>query len=334
MLYSRRSRLASLLACLLILCLLTGCSSSSKYAYDTASAPAASRSDSVSADYSGFQEAKSEELPEPAEDAGGQTDEPHLADLTDKLIYSADLVVETTQFDQAVASVEAMTAQAGGFVEQANTWGDTQYQPDGTTKVVNRCANYTLRIPADGFEAFLQQTGSIGNLTSSNRYVENITPQFTDQQARLTSLQTQESRLLDMLAKSTDVESLIQLESRLSEVRYEIESIEQTLRTWQRQVDYSTVNLTIDEVAVYTPTAPVTRSFGEKLSSAFQDGCRGFVFGLQSFVLSCVRNFPALLVLAVLAAAAVLLIRKFVRRRTPKAPQTPEKPEDQTPDAK
>ena len=48
-------------------------------------------------------------------------------------------------------------------------------------------------------------------------------PVYTDYEARLSSLNTQEERLLDMLSKSEDVETLIALEQRLSDVRYEIE---------------------------------------------------------------------------------------------------------------
>ena len=59
---------------------------------------------------------------------------------------------------------------------------------------------------------------------------------YTDYEARLSSLNTQEERLLDMLSKSEDVETLIALEQRLSDVRYEIESIERSLRNYDMQI--------------------------------------------------------------------------------------------------
>ena len=46
----------------------------------------------------------------------------------------------------------------GGFVESSNVTGDTQYNADGTTTVVNRWAYYTVRIPCDHFESFLHET--------------------------------------------------------------------------------------------------------------------------------------------------------------------------------
>ena len=120
-----------------------------------------------------------------------------------------------------------------------------------------------------------------------------MTSQYTDYEARLDSLRTQEERLLAMLEKSEDVESLIALEQRLADVRYELESIERNLRNLDLQISYSTVNLNPrGEVEVYTPTVPVQRTFSEKLSDAFSDGWTGFVRGLQYFCLGLASSLP------------------------------------------
>ena len=51
----------------------------------------------------------------------------------------------------AVAALENQVQKIGGFVESHNVTGDTQYNADGTTTVVNRWAYYTVRIPCDHF---------------------------------------------------------------------------------------------------------------------------------------------------------------------------------------
>ena len=76
----------------------------------------------------------------------------------------------------------------------------------------------------------MSAAGEIGNVTSSGKSAQNVTSQYTDYEARLKSLYLQEERLLEMLGKATDLDSLITLEARLSEVRYEIERIERDLR--------------------------------------------------------------------------------------------------------
>ncbi len=236
----------------------------------------------------------------------------------EKIIYSGYLRIETTEFDKAVESVAAMITEFGGFIETSEVDGNTRYNSDGTTTLVDRSAYYTLRVPCERFQEFLKRSGSIGNVLSSNTTAENITSQFTDAEARKTSLAVQEERLLSMMEQTTDIDSLIALESRLSEVRYEREAIERQLINWQNSVDYSTVTLNLTEVEIYTPVASVNRTFGEKLTTAFADGWNSFVDFGKRFVLWLAEALPTLLLLALLTAGIILLVRTIRRRRKAK----------------
>ena len=333
----KRSILAILLAALLALTIFTGCAAS------TNSMAADSAPQTPGASYNSKSEAAAAEMPmeEPAAaeefaydtvattEAGGsaaETPEPDdsVADYTAKIIYTASVSIETTEFDKAVAALENQVQKIGGFVESSNVTGDTQYNSDGTTTVVNRWAYYTVRIPCDHFESFLHETEGFGNVTSTSRDAQNVTSAYTDYEARLSSLNTQEERLLDMLAKSEDVETLIALEQRLSDVRYEIESIERSLRNYDMQIKYSTVNLDLREVEVYTPTVPVRRTFGQKLADSLSDGWNGFTRGIQNVILGLASALPALILLAVIIAAVIVCIKKArKKRKAKKAAQDP-----------
>ena len=327
----KQSILAILIAALLVLTVFTGCAANSKMA----PADPASMDSSY---YDSTQEAAAAETPmeapaEPEEEfaydtvatteagsGAAETPEPDdsVADYTAKIIYTASVSIETTEFDKAVAALENQVQKIGGFVESSNVTGDTQYNSDGTTTVVNRWAYYTVRIPCDHFESFLHETEGFGNVTSTSRDAQNVTSAYTDYEARLSSLNTQEERLLDMLSKSTDVETLIALEQRLSDVRYEIESIERNLRNYDAQIRYSTIDLTIREVELYTPTVPIRRSFGEKLEIALSDGWTQFMRGTQNLLLGLAASLPALILLLVLAAAVIICIRIRVKKRKAK----------------
>lgn len=233
--------------------------------------------------------------------------------LTEKIIYTGYLHIETTDFDTAISSLEAMVTDYGGFIESSSINGNTTYQ-NGISRLVDRYANYTLRIPCDKFTEFQKRSGSIGNVLVSNTTADNITAQFTDVEARKASLTTQEERLLALMEKAEDTESLIALESRLSEVRYEIESLERQLINWQNSVDYSTINLDIYEVEIYTPVVNAQRTFSEKLHDSFLDGWNGFVEFLKNFAIWFVGALPTLVLLAVIAFAIVLIV-KYCRRK-------------------
>lgn len=320
----RKTRiLAALLALLLLIALAAGCSAtkSTDNAAMDQTAPSAPESNSSTAmDWGTADTTDSMEMPsaESTESESAPTDGETALDpaaFSEKIIYSGYLTMQTTQFDEALRQLEETIASLGGFVQDSSVQGNTRTYADGTTAVVDRWATYTVRVPADQFDAFLTQAGGIGNVTDSGRSAQNVTSQYTDYEARLESLTIQEERLLEMLKESGDLESLITLEERLSEVRYEIESIERNLRDLDQRLAYSTVDINLQEVEVYTPTVPVQRTFGEKLADAFSDGWKGFVGFLSAFVLWFVSSLPGLVILAVVVVVVLVLLRRRRRRR-------------------
>ena len=125
------------------------------------------------------------------------------------------------------------------------------------------------------------------------------------------------------------LQTLIALEQRLSDVRYEIEAIERNLRNYDAQIRYSTIHLAIQEVELYTPTVPIRRSFGEKLEIALSDGWTQFVRGTQNLLLGLAACLPALVLLIILAAAAIICIRTRVKKRkVKKAAETAKKEQE------
>lgn len=337
---NRNRLLALLLTVLLVLGALTGCSATSQAA-DTATSTESNSASvttdaampdmpSASEEYFGITSdtvAESAPAETPESEPTGEseiTGETDAATLSEKIIYTGSVSLQTTAFDETLAALEATVAEIGGFVESSSVSGNTRTYSDGTTAVVDRWAYYTVRIPADQFSSFLTAAGNLGNVTNTSRDAQNVTSQYTDYEARLESLNIQEERLLAMLEESGDLESLITLESRLSEVRYEIESIERNLRNLDQKLAYSTVNLDICEVEVYTPVASAQRTFGEKLSDAFADGWNGFVGFCSDFVLWFASALPGLVLFAAVVAAAVLVVLRIARRREAKRTPPPE----------
>ena len=246
----------------------------------------------------------------------------------EKIIYSGRVYMETTEFDDAVAALDRAVKEFGGFVQDSSVNGNARRYEDGTTVVEDRWAHYVVRIPAAKFDAFMALTDGIGNVTSSSRTAENVTSQYTDYEARLESLYTQEERLLVMLEQSGDLESLITLEERLSEVRYEIESIERNLRNLDQKLSYSTITLELQEVEVVTQTTTVQRTFGQKLADACSSGWNSFVVRLQRFILNVARSLPTLVILAVLAVAVILVVRRIRKKHAQTFTKAQEKGEE------
>ena len=166
-----------------------------------------------------------------------------------KLIRRAYLQVQTETFDQAVASLEKMVAECGGYFQSASVEGGSLRNQNAT-----RWGNYTIRLPQEQFDTFLGRTGELGYVTSQSENSENVSQQYYDTEAHLKAQRTKQERLLSLLEKADSMETIVALEDALSEVEYEIESLTTSLNEYDSLISYSTIELTLDEVKTITTT--------------------------------------------------------------------------------
>lgn len=305
----------SLIVCLVMLLSLCGCGAESQdRAAEAPMAMAAPKLEmQLSADmavteeaaYGGFAVNSAAATGAVAENGGEQapTENP------DKIIYSADATVETTDFDGSLAGLEALVAEYGGWVESSSINGANYYNM-ARGRVSTRSAYYSLRIPSQHFDALMSGLSTLGNVPYSHTYTENITAQYYDTEARLTAYETQEARLLEMLEIAESVEDIIAIEEKLTELRYKIESLQTSLRNWDRQVSYSSVYINLEEVEEYTPEAIVRPSYGEKLVEALEGGIAELVGFIGDLFIWFVTALPSLIVIGTLAVVLVVLIKR------------------------
>ena len=162
--------------------------------------------------------------------------------MEQKIIWTVDMEVETLEFDSFLSNLEQEVQRFGGYLESSSVSGSSiQYTS-------NRYGTVTVRIPSAQLDAFLDQVGKIGTVTYTNKSSEDITLDYVDVESRIEALEVEQERLLALLESAQDLESVIQLESRLSEVRYQLENYRSTQNRYDSLIDYSTVSLSIQEV--------------------------------------------------------------------------------------
>ena len=218
-----------------------------------------------------------------------------------KIIYTANLTLETRDYDTARAALDAALSDADGYMESSSEYTNT----DST-----RSVSLTLRVPQDSYKSFLAAAAQSGSVTYQNQQAEDITTRYMDTEARLASLTAQRTRLQELQATAENLSDLLEIESSLSDVQYQLESWQSQLNWYSQQVECSTVYLSLSEVKEYTPTE---ESYLSQLSSALRNGWSGFVSGLQQLTVWVVGVWPLL----TLMAAAALIVH-LVRRRTRK----------------
>ena len=290
-----KKRLSRLAAALLAAALLAGCGGSS-----------AANSTAATYDMNLSQEAAVAE--------GGGESSLMLEDVStgenapQKIIYRADMTLESTDFDTARDALLAAVEDTGSWMEYSHL--------SGTAEDRDRYANYTVRVPVEHYQDFLTQAGQAGSMLSLNESAENVTSTYIDMEARISSLENQRDRLNELAAKAETTADLLEIESQLSDVQYQLESYTQQLRNLDGQVTYSTVDVTLREVSSLTPTGV---TFPQRLADAFAGGWNGFLLFIQGLILALVYLWPLLLI----AVVAFVIIRMLVRRHRKNHPLPP-----------
>lgn len=266
-----------------------------------------SSTDSGSAELS--QEAVlSQEVSNPATDPARTSDE--ATPVERKLIRNVSMHLETREFDALTKSISDAVTFFGGYMEQSDVSGNSLYWSDERS---SRYSNLTARIPENKLDAFLTEVSGQGNVTYKNESVQDVTLQYTDITSRKKTLQMEQDRLWELLEKAESIDAVIALESRLSEVRYQLESIESQLRTLDNQIVYSTVYLSIQEVQVLTSTDPDT--IPVRIQKGLSRSFNTLKISSVDFLVWFISSLPILAVFAVLVFIAVIIFKKPLKRR-------------------
>ena len=264
--------------------------------------------------------------------ADGQSDESGISPVTativdssfaEKIIYTVEADIETVSFDETIDGIYKLLTSNRGFIEASNI-GGRNYEQSYYGWQTYRTAQFTLRIPKELLNTVTASLDTLGNVTSLRSVAENITAQFFDSESRLNSYKTQEDRLLDMLSKTNNVTDMISIEERLADIRYQIEALTSTLRNWQNQVDYSTVNLYVHEVEVFTKVEPLQqRTYWQEIGEGFKASAGGVGDFFKDLFKGLIISLPVLILLAVFAIVIIIVIRRFLKRSAKQAEQNP-----------
>lgn len=300
----RKQILSLLLALILLLGLCTGCGASS----------------SAAKDYAVMEEVAAEA---PAAMAGGANDMLTSASTNGssavpenrKWIITVHMSAETEDLDTMTAALDEQITKLNGYVEDQHIYNGSAYSSRRY-----RSASLTIRIPAEDVDNFTQEVSGIANVISQEKNLEDVTLNYVSTESRVTALQTEEARLLELMAKAETMSDLLEIEQRLTDVRYELERTTSQLRTYDNQINYATIYLNIEEVQEYTPVEDPT--LWERISSGFKDSLEDLWESLQNLLVGTVIAFPFLLVYGGIGLVIFLVIRKLAKRR-PKAKNQP-----------
>ncbi|MDO4529448.1 MAG: DUF4349 domain-containing protein [Lachnospiraceae bacterium] len=225
-----------------------------------------------------------------------------------KIIYSAYLDVDTTAFDDAHAQIESITKAHSGYFDNLDQDSYSTY----------RNAYYVIRVPADEFDTFMSEIQGVGTVTSISQNASDITESYVDIESRLETAKTKLARLQELLSQAQNMSDIITIENEIADVQWEIDDLSGALKSYDSQVEYSTVTLNLHEVyRIIDGDSPLT--FGERIKSAFSNGLKTFTSSMEDLLVFFAANWLWILLVAVVIAAVIIILVKFSKKdKTPK----------------
>ena len=228
-----------------------------------------------------------------------------------KLVRKLRLEAETEDLDALLAAIDEKITALSGYVEARDVYNGSQYSGRRY-----RSATMTVRIPVADMDSFVSHVKESSNIVSSNETVDNITLTYVATQSRITALETEQARLLELLAQAQNMEDLLTIEARLTDVRTELEEYTSQIRLYDNMVDYATITLNIDEVREYSVPEEEPETVWERIGTGFVKSLKGVGnFFVELFVFIIVAS-PYLLLIGVIAFIIVFFCRKKKAKKT------------------
>jgi len=254
--------------------------------------------------------ARDEAVERDAEVPGGGGPEsgvPNALPAEQRVVKTGEISIEVERVATALARVRALAVELGGYV------GDSQA---GT---LDQSATLTLRIPANRFgDALIALHDLDGDVISEATRELDVTSQIVDLEARIANLEASEASYRLLLERAERIDDILAVQSRLDEVRGQIEQLKAQLENVTGQADLSTLTVSLIPRAQPIETQSENWDPGAELDRALASLVgmgQGIATGLIWFVIVWV---PILLILAVLALVALRGVLE-VRRRVPAA---------------
>ena len=240
----------------------------------------------------GFEEDKEKNaLQESVPGAGALNEIPKDTSLSasdgEKKIRTVNLSLELKSMEKVQKQIREQVKTEGGYIESeefnAKTgYGDSDY------------LHFALRIPKDKVDHFLEFLSGEGRILSKSESLEDVRLQYHDAESHIKALEKEQERVLALMDKAENVDQLIALESRLTDIRYQLESYHTEINDYDNKVDYSTVNLDLLEKGSES-LEEGQYSFSERVRDGFVQNIHGILYFFMNAVFFILVYMPQII---------------------------------------
>ena len=237
------------------------------------------------------------------------------ADLAaaDKLVRTASLQVQVDDVEAKATEARQIALAAGGMVVSENS--SSVPMGDGGVDKQGSRSTMALAVPSDTLDRVLDELGKLGTTVQRSSSARDVTSTYVDTQSRISTMKASLDQLRALLAKTTDLNQIIALETEIARRQADLDSLQAQLNALDKKVAMSTVSVTL--VTAANVVVPEEDSSG--FLGGLKSGWKAFL-GASSGVLTALGAVLPFVVLLAIVAVPLLWWR---RRRSAQQPATP-----------
>ena len=198
-----------------------------------------------------------------------------------KIIKTADVTLEVSDVTGAVETIKGIGTRYGGYLSTTSIEKNYNDQLTGTV---------ILRIPADQFDGALNGVKGVGIVKSISTQGQDVTEEYVDVQAQITSYQNQLAQYNEIMKKAVKVQDIIDIQQQIDQVQTNLDRLNGRMKYLNSQIDYSTITVTLQE------PEPVGGQGGHDFVAAINEGIAGFFGVIDAIIVLILSLLPLILI--------------------------------------
>jgi major membrane immunogen (membrane-anchored lipoprotein) len=207
-----------------------------------------------------------------------------------KIIQNYEISILTDDIMKASSEISNKVKELDGYIE--------------SEEIMEYGGNSSIRIPSSSIDKFIYYIDKNYEINSKNKFIEDVTESYVDNDARIKNLAAEEVQVLEILKKANTVDEILKVQNELYRIRGEIEVLQSRKKMWDRQVDYSTVRLNISKKQIVSDKKIKILSGSEFFKSIGQGFKNTFLYVVLTFQKIIILLVSALIPLVIIAGIA------------------------------
>lgn len=159
-------------------------------------------------------------------------------DFTNKKIaQNFSLTLSVDNIVKYQENIAELVKKYNGYIENFNSYTNNNKQ----------VLSLNIKVPSKNVNNYIKDIKGDNYVKSESYYTIDYTERYNDNENRLKNLYTRRDKLRNMMNTAKNITDIIAVDKELNNVQLEIERLEKNNLNIDKDVEYSNVNLTIEE---------------------------------------------------------------------------------------